>query len=251
MGKSATHAVVFAQLYTPGGQCHGLHSFVVQVGCPARCVRGEEAGFTPGTFGSVWRHFHHSCGQGRTSSISCFEQDQGHGEPSSDAQVCPTCTPRNNCPAPNIRGADVERPWAPGPRASGGGLCPPSGHISIVSDTHKSGLPGPPSRDSRLSRSGVAAQSSDVRSGSGGLLEHVPGSQTGSLLPKEVALGTDGQAGLSSPVGPVSQLPRAAAASIPGASRSLFFMDLSIWTDWILNEAPLPLTLPHSGIFVL
>lgn len=33
MGKTATHAVVFAQLYTPGGQCHGLHPFVVQVGC--------------------------------------------------------------------------------------------------------------------------------------------------------------------------------------------------------------------------
>uniref|UniRef100_A0A8C3IPK5 Acyl-coenzyme A oxidase n=1 Tax=Chrysemys picta bellii TaxID=8478 RepID=A0A8C3IPK5_CHRPI len=32
MGKNATHAVVYAQLYTPDGQCHGLHSFVVQVG---------------------------------------------------------------------------------------------------------------------------------------------------------------------------------------------------------------------------
>lgn len=31
MGKTATHAVVFAQLYTPGGQCHGLHAFMVQV----------------------------------------------------------------------------------------------------------------------------------------------------------------------------------------------------------------------------
>lgn len=31
MGKTATHAVVFAQLYTPEGQCHGLHPFVVQV----------------------------------------------------------------------------------------------------------------------------------------------------------------------------------------------------------------------------
>lgn len=31
LGKTATHAVVFAQLYTPGGQCHGLHPFVVQV----------------------------------------------------------------------------------------------------------------------------------------------------------------------------------------------------------------------------
>ncbi|XP_030636042.1 peroxisomal acyl-coenzyme A oxidase 3 [Chanos chanos] len=31
LGKNATHAVVFAQLYTPDGVCHGLHSFVVQV----------------------------------------------------------------------------------------------------------------------------------------------------------------------------------------------------------------------------
>lgn len=31
LGKTATHAVVFAQLYTPDGVCHGLHSFVVQV----------------------------------------------------------------------------------------------------------------------------------------------------------------------------------------------------------------------------
>lgn len=35
MGKTATHAVVFAQLYVPGGQCHGLHPFLVQVGCAA------------------------------------------------------------------------------------------------------------------------------------------------------------------------------------------------------------------------
>lgn len=31
LGKTATHAVVFAQLYTPDGACHGLHSFIVQV----------------------------------------------------------------------------------------------------------------------------------------------------------------------------------------------------------------------------
>uniref|UniRef100_A0A8D0L280 Acyl-coenzyme A oxidase n=1 Tax=Sphenodon punctatus TaxID=8508 RepID=A0A8D0L280_SPHPU len=31
MGKNATHAVVYAQLYTADGQCHGLHSFVVQI----------------------------------------------------------------------------------------------------------------------------------------------------------------------------------------------------------------------------
>ncbi|XP_060633983.1 peroxisomal acyl-coenzyme A oxidase 3 [Anolis sagrei] len=34
MGKNATHAVVFAQLYTPDGQCHGLHSFIVQIRDP-------------------------------------------------------------------------------------------------------------------------------------------------------------------------------------------------------------------------
>lgn len=34
MGKTATHAVVFAQLYTPDGRCHGLHSFVVQIRDP-------------------------------------------------------------------------------------------------------------------------------------------------------------------------------------------------------------------------
>ncbi|XP_019409010.1 PREDICTED: peroxisomal acyl-coenzyme A oxidase 3-like [Crocodylus porosus] len=31
MGKSATHAVVYAQLYTPDGKCHGLHTFFVQI----------------------------------------------------------------------------------------------------------------------------------------------------------------------------------------------------------------------------
>lgn len=34
MGKTATHAVVFAQLYTPGGRCHGLHPFLVQIRDP-------------------------------------------------------------------------------------------------------------------------------------------------------------------------------------------------------------------------
>ncbi|XP_036183689.1 peroxisomal acyl-coenzyme A oxidase 3 [Myotis myotis] len=34
MGKTATHAVVFAQLYVPGGQCHGLHPFLVQIRDP-------------------------------------------------------------------------------------------------------------------------------------------------------------------------------------------------------------------------
>ena len=31
LGKTATHAMVYAQLYTPDGKCHGLHNFVVQV----------------------------------------------------------------------------------------------------------------------------------------------------------------------------------------------------------------------------
>ena len=31
LGQSATHALVYAQLYTPDGICHGLHSFLVQV----------------------------------------------------------------------------------------------------------------------------------------------------------------------------------------------------------------------------
>ncbi|XP_073094089.1 peroxisomal acyl-coenzyme A oxidase 3 isoform X2 [Manis javanica] len=34
LGKTATHAVVFAQLCMPGGQCHGLHAFVVQIRDP-------------------------------------------------------------------------------------------------------------------------------------------------------------------------------------------------------------------------
>ncbi|KAM4808177.1 peroxisomal acyl-coenzyme A oxidase 3 [Rhinophrynus dorsalis] len=34
MGKTATHAVVYAQLYTSDGKSHGLHSFVVQIRDP-------------------------------------------------------------------------------------------------------------------------------------------------------------------------------------------------------------------------
>lgn len=34
LGKTATHALVFAQLYTPDQVCHGLHSFVVPVRDP-------------------------------------------------------------------------------------------------------------------------------------------------------------------------------------------------------------------------
>ncbi|XP_061620608.1 peroxisomal acyl-coenzyme A oxidase 3 isoform X1 [Phyllopteryx taeniolatus] len=34
LGKTATHALVLAQLYTPDGACHGLHTFVVPVRDP-------------------------------------------------------------------------------------------------------------------------------------------------------------------------------------------------------------------------
>lgn len=34
LGKTATHSIVFAQLYTPDGVCHGLHSFIVPVRDP-------------------------------------------------------------------------------------------------------------------------------------------------------------------------------------------------------------------------
>ncbi len=34
LGNLATHAVVFAQLYTADGQCHGLHSFAVPIRDP-------------------------------------------------------------------------------------------------------------------------------------------------------------------------------------------------------------------------
>ena len=34
MGKTATHGIVYAQLYTPDGQCHGMHSFVVPLRDP-------------------------------------------------------------------------------------------------------------------------------------------------------------------------------------------------------------------------
>ncbi|XP_076002583.1 peroxisomal acyl-coenzyme A oxidase 3 [Genypterus blacodes] len=34
LGKTATHAIVYAQLYTPDAVCHGLHSFVVPVRDP-------------------------------------------------------------------------------------------------------------------------------------------------------------------------------------------------------------------------
>ncbi|KAM8939550.1 peroxisomal acyl-coenzyme A oxidase 3 [Pelodytes ibericus] len=34
MGKTATHAILYAQLYTSDEQCHGLHSFIVQIRDP-------------------------------------------------------------------------------------------------------------------------------------------------------------------------------------------------------------------------
>lgn len=46
MGKSATHAIVFAQLYTPDGACHGLHSFIVPIRDPKtlHCIPGVVVG---------------------------------------------------------------------------------------------------------------------------------------------------------------------------------------------------------------
>ena len=38
---SATHAVVFAQMYTPDGTCHGLHMFFLQ-------LRGPDLKVLPG-----------------------------------------------------------------------------------------------------------------------------------------------------------------------------------------------------------
>ena len=34
LGKVATHALVYAQLYTPDGKCHGLHAFVAPIRDP-------------------------------------------------------------------------------------------------------------------------------------------------------------------------------------------------------------------------
>lgn len=31
LGKTATHAAVYAQLYTPDGLCHGMHIFIVPI----------------------------------------------------------------------------------------------------------------------------------------------------------------------------------------------------------------------------
>ncbi|XP_028400851.1 peroxisomal acyl-coenzyme A oxidase 3-like isoform X2 [Dendronephthya gigantea] len=39
LGKTATHALVYAQLYTPDGMCHGLHMFCVEVRNPDLTAR--------------------------------------------------------------------------------------------------------------------------------------------------------------------------------------------------------------------
>jgi acyl-CoA oxidase len=49
LGQTATHAVVFAQLYTPDGQCHGLHSFLVPVRDPNTLI--AYSGVTVGDMG--------------------------------------------------------------------------------------------------------------------------------------------------------------------------------------------------------
>ncbi|EDV29132.1 uncharacterized protein TRIADDRAFT_18987 [Trichoplax adhaerens] len=38
LGKTATHALLFAQLYTADGRCHGLHSFVVPIRDPVSLI---------------------------------------------------------------------------------------------------------------------------------------------------------------------------------------------------------------------
>ncbi|XP_071946263.1 peroxisomal acyl-coenzyme A oxidase 3-like [Antedon mediterranea] len=46
LGKTATHAIVYAQLYTEDGKCHGLHSFVVPIRDPntLRAIPGVVVG---------------------------------------------------------------------------------------------------------------------------------------------------------------------------------------------------------------
>lgn len=34
LGQTATHAVLYAQLYTPDKKCHGLHAFIVRIRDP-------------------------------------------------------------------------------------------------------------------------------------------------------------------------------------------------------------------------
>ncbi|XP_019854129.1 PREDICTED: peroxisomal acyl-coenzyme A oxidase 3-like [Amphimedon queenslandica] len=49
LGKLATHAVVYAQLYTPDGACHGLHPFIVPVRDPS--THATYPGLTIGDMG--------------------------------------------------------------------------------------------------------------------------------------------------------------------------------------------------------
>lgn len=64
LGKTATHAVVFAQLHVPGGQCHGLHIFIVQVGAVAGRAQASRGGRPAAS-----RRRHYSQGRGGARGI--------------------------------------------------------------------------------------------------------------------------------------------------------------------------------------
>ena len=59
LGKNATHAMTYAQLFTPDGHCHGLHTFVIP-------VRGPYNTTCP-----AWRVCR---GYGREDRIKCIRQ---------------------------------------------------------------------------------------------------------------------------------------------------------------------------------